>query len=105
MDDLKSASDEELESIIRRATNTRVDGSQFQRASIELELRRNRRIFEQQERLYSTVQSKANRIIRLLNRIGRKPFYSAVIAAIVAIFIGVSVNLLSAWLEKVLGLN
>lgn len=39
LNNLASKSDEELEAIIRRAENTNVPGSLFQRAKIELELR------------------------------------------------------------------
>lgn len=38
-DDLASKTDDELEEIVRRAENTNIPGSLFQRAKIELELR------------------------------------------------------------------
>jgi hypothetical protein len=42
--DIEKATDLELEAIIRRAQNTDVPGSQFQRASLELEIRRKRQL-------------------------------------------------------------
>lgn len=39
MEDLSQRTDEELEAIIRRAENTNISGSRYQRAKIELELR------------------------------------------------------------------
>ncbi|MDP3726238.1 MAG: hypothetical protein Q8R36_03515 [bacterium] len=43
IDNLKNKSDEHLEEIIRRAENTNIPGSLFQRAKIELEIRDRRR--------------------------------------------------------------
>ncbi|HKX73149.1 MAG TPA: hypothetical protein VJM32_04015 [Candidatus Saccharimonadales bacterium] len=103
--DMQNATDQELEDVIRRVTNTHVDGSQFQRASLELDIRRKRRLFEQQEKLYDTVQTKADKIIHLLSHVTKKPITSALVAALVAIAIGVTVNITSAWLQKLLGLN
>lgn len=43
MDDLITKTDDELEAIIRRAENTHISGSLFQRAKIELDLRDRKR--------------------------------------------------------------
>lgn len=48
---IKTASDEKLEDIIRKAENTHVSGSSYERAKIELEIRRNKRLFESQDKL------------------------------------------------------
>lgn len=101
--DIKNATDEELEEIVRRAENSHVSGSQFERAQIELDIRRKRRLFEQQEKIFTTVQSRLDRIIHILTYINKQPFVAVLLAGAGAILIGVLINVISAYLQKVLG--
>lgn len=69
MDNLSHFTDEQLEKIISRAENTHIDGSQYLKAKNTLEVRRNKKLFEHQqkvldlqEKIYSTVQTRLDRI-------------------------------------------
>jgi len=101
---MKELSDKQLEDIIRKAENTHVSGSQFEKAQIELEIRRKRRLFEQQERVLNALQSRLDKIIRILSYINNKPLTAILLAGLGAITIGVLVNIISAYLQKILGL-
>jgi hypothetical protein len=100
---IKNASDEELEEILRLALNTHVDGSEFQRAQIELDIRRKRKLYELQEKTYSAIKIKVDEIIRLLNQISKKPKTTLFLAASGAIAIGVLINLFSTIILRFLG--
>ena len=102
---LSKATDEQLENIIRKAENTHVGGSQFERASIELDIRRKRRLFEQQEKIISTLQSKLDNIIHVLSLINKKPLLAVIIAGSGAISVGVLVNVFSELLLKLFRLK
>lgn len=102
--DLENTTDEELEKIIRKAENQHVGGSQFNRAQLELEIRRKRRLFEQQEKILATLQSRLDKIIHILSYINKQPLISALIAGLGAIIIGVLINIISTYLQVKLGL-
>lgn len=66
MDDLTKKTDTELETIIRRAKNTNIDGSLHQKATIELELRdrkNNQEINQKKQELFkqSSLEKKIKR--------------------------------------------
>lgn len=92
---ITSASDEELEDVIRRVENTHVSGSLHERATIELDIRRKRKLYELQKNILTTFKTRLDRIIKLLEYIGKKPLRAVVIAALVAVGIGVLISLLS----------
>jgi len=117
MDDVSTKSDDELEKIVRLAINTHVDGSQYQRAKNELEIRRNRKIYEQQsdaiklqertsehqqkvlelqEKIYNTAQTRLDKIIKILD----KPWWAAFWAGAAAVIIGVSINIVTSLICK-----
>jgi hypothetical protein len=119
--DPKSASDKDLEEILRQSQNTHVAGSLFERAKIELDLRRERRLYELQKKtlehqnstlelqtetltlqknILETTRSRLDRIIRLLEYIGRKPKSAAVIAALIAVAAGILINVASSLIIK-----
>ena len=100
---MRELSDEQLEDIVRRAENTHVSGSAFEKAKIELEIRRNRKIFELQDHLLTTLQEKLDKIASILRSIRKRPIKSVLLASIGAIIIGVAISLLSAYLQKTLG--
>lgn len=102
--DFKKASDEDLESIVRKAENSHISGSQFEKAKLELEIRRNRKIFEAQDHLLTTLQDRLDKIASTLRSIGQRPIKSALLASAGAIVIGVTISVLSAYLQKVFGL-
>ncbi len=97
---MRDLSDEQLEDIVRRAENTHVSGSQFEKAKLELEIRRNRKIFELQNHLLTTLQEKLDKIASILRSIGRRPIKSVLLASIGAILIGVAISLFSAYLQN-----
>lgn len=107
---IKEATDEQLEEIMGRAENTHVSGSQFEKAKIELDIRRKRRLFEQQEKVFelqermlTNIQSKLDGIIKAIQYISRKPIKALLIAGLGAILIGVTINLTSTLLTKIFG--
>ncbi len=102
--EIKTASDKDLEDIVRKAENTHISGSQFEMAQIELEIRRRRRLFEQQEKIFDTLQSKLDKIIHILAYINKKPLVAILLAGLGAVIIGVLVNVTSAYLQRLLGL-
>jgi hypothetical protein len=102
--DIKNVSDSELEDIVRRAENSHVSGSQFEMAQIELDIRRKRRLFEQQEKIFDTLQSKLDKIIHILTYINKRPLVAVFLAGVGAIIIGVAINVLSVCLQNKLGL-
>lgn len=99
---IKKATDEELENIIRQDA---VAKDILEDATIELELRRNRRLFEQQEQLFSSLQFGIDRLSKTVRYINKHPLLGLVFAGAGATVIGVAINVLSIYLEKILGLN
>lgn len=99
---IKEASDEELEDIIRKAENTHSAGSQFQKANIELDIRRKRKLFELQEKMLRTLQMQLKRIVALLEYINKKPLKAALVAGTIAIIIGVLISFLSELISYLL---
>ncbi|OGH19830.1 MAG: hypothetical protein A3D74_00980 [Candidatus Levybacteria bacterium RIFCSPHIGHO2_02_FULL_37_13] len=102
--DIKNASDEELEEIVRRAENTHVSGSQFERAQIELDIRRKRKLFEQQEKIFTTVQSRLDKIIHILTYINKQPLVAVLLAGAGTVLIGVLISVISAYFQKLFGI-
>ncbi len=107
---IKEASDEQLEEIMRKTENPHSAGSQFQKAEIELDIRRKTRLFEQQEKIFklqetmlATIQSKLDGIIKAIQYISRKPIKTLLIAGLGAILIGVAINFISIFLTKLFG--
>ena len=92
---MENLTDRELEDIIRRAENIHRSGSRHEKAQIELDIRRKRKLYELQENIYSTIKSRLDRIIKLLEFISKKPLKSLLIAATIAIGIGVLINVIS----------
>ena len=101
---IKEAKDEELEAILRKAENTHVSGSQYERAQIELELRRKRKLFEIQEQMLLTLKSKLDKIIYVISVINKRPLAIALLAGLGAILIGVIVNVVSSFITYKFGL-
>lgn len=95
---IQQATDEELEAILRRAENTHVSGSQYERAQIELEIRRKRKLFEIQEKMILTLQSKMDNIINVISYISKKPLIVVLLTSVGATIIGVFINVVSAFI-------
>lgn len=114
--DIKNAPDEKLEEILRMAINTHVDGSEFNRAKIELELRRSKKTFDHQQKVLEqqekvskiqeemliTLKTRLDNLTRLLALIASKPLKSVIIGGIGAVAIGVLIELIAKLLEKIL---
>jgi len=97
---IKNASDADLEDVLRKAENTHISGSQFEKAKIELKIRRERELFELQKDILTSIQSRLDRIIRLLEFINNKPLWAILWASALAILIGVTVNVISHWITN-----
>jgi hypothetical protein len=91
MMDISRKTDEELENIIRMCENTHSGSSDFNKAKQELEIRRNRKLFEIQQNIFIAIQS-----------ISQKPFRAIFWGGTGAIIIGVIINIISAYLQKIL---
>ncbi|RJR28299.1 hypothetical protein C4564_05740 [Candidatus Microgenomates bacterium] len=102
--EMENLTDKQLEDIVRKAENTHVSGSQFEKAQIELEIRRKRRLFEQQEKIFKTLQTRLDKIIQILTYINNKPFVAILSAGLGAIIVGVLINLASAYFQSLFGL-
>jgi len=100
---MKNLSEEALEDILRKAENTHISGSTFQKAKIELEIRRNRKLFKSQDRLLTTLQEKLEKIASILRCIGERLIKSVLIAGFGAITIGVVVSLISSYFQNLFG--
>lgn len=101
---LKDASDEQLEAIIRKAENTHISGSQFERANIELEIRRKKELFDLQKNAITTIKTKLDGIINVLTKIIDKPLLAIAVAGAGAVLIGVLINIATSVLLKILRL-
>lgn len=102
--EMENLTDKQIEDIVRKAENTHVSGSQFEKAQIELEIRRKRRLFEQQEKIFKTLQTRLDKIIQILTYINNKPFVVILLAGLGAIIVGVLINLVSAYFQSLFGL-
>ena len=98
----ENTSDEELERILRQGEQAATSGyvRMYETAKAELEYRRNKQTFEHQkrvlnlqEKLYSTAQSRLDRIIKLLD----KPLWLAFFASVWGFIIGVAINVFTAF--------
>jgi enoyl-[acyl-carrier-protein] reductase (NADH) len=98
--DLKNATDEQLEEIVRKAENSHNSGSQFEMAQIELDIRRKRKLFELQEKIFNTLQSRLDMIIHILTYINKQPLVAVLLAGLWAIIIGILINVISACFVK-----
>lgn len=100
--DVKKLSDSELLEIILKDENPNVPGSLHQKAVIEYSLRKDKKEREHQEQLLSVTQEGLNRIVNLLEFIVKKPKLAALYAALLAIFIGVSINVITELILKLI---
>ena len=102
--DIEKASDEELENIVRADADTKAEESRFHRAAIELDIRRAKKLFEQQEKLYSNIQAQLNKFTHIVRYVSNKPFRSILIAGLTAVLLGVIIEVIAVWVELKLGL-
>ncbi len=103
--DVKKLSNEKLLEIILKDENPNVPGSLHQKAVIEFSSRKSKIEQENQERLLSITQDGLNRIIDLLEFIVKKPRLAALYAGVLAVAIGLSVNVLTEVVLRLLHLK
>ena len=99
-DDLVNKTDDELEAIVRRAENTNIPGSLFQRAKIELELRDRKR--EATHDMIATVKVQATIEKRIKRGKESWNFFWLVFSIFLAIAIFITSILPLEWLSKAL---
>jgi len=88
-----SQTDEELENILRKTENPHVVGSRFQQAKIELEIRRNKRLFTIQKNYYEMLEKNLGGITEAVYSISKKPLLAILIAAGISIVVGILIEL------------
>ena len=103
--DVQQLSDEDLEDIQRLAKDADIPEKVTEQAEVELDLRRKRELFELQENFIKTLQQRLSKAFRILKYIDDKPTKSVIIAGIIAVLIGVTINVISEFLIVLFGLK
>lgn len=101
MEDISALTDEQLLRIITSNENSNVPGSECQRATTEYAIRNLRKKKLYQERIVKITESGINKIITLLEYIANKPKKAVFYGIVIAIIIGVSVNIFTELIKLI----
>lgn len=99
---VKELSDKELLEIILRDENSNVPGSLYEKATIEYSTRNKKKEQRNQEQLLKVINEGLEKIIKLLEFIAKKPKLAAFFAVVIAITIGVAINVATEFFLRLL---